>query len=58
MTVAGSVGEFITAGPMLLAVLVAIAAGLVSFLSPCVFRCFPGILPMSPAAPGLMLTTL
>jgi cytochrome c-type biogenesis protein len=44
MTVAGSVGEFITAGPMLLAVLVAIAAGLVSFLSPCCLPLLPGYL--------------
>jgi len=39
-----SVGEFVTSGPLLLAAPVALAAGLVSFLSPCVLPLVPGYL--------------
>ncbi|MQA03882.1 MAG: cytochrome c biogenesis protein CcdA [Streptosporangiales bacterium] len=44
MTVAGGPGDLVAFGPLLLAVPVAIAAGLVSFLSPCCLPLVPGYL--------------
>lgn len=44
MTVAGGPGDLVTFGPMLLAIPVAVAAGLVSFLSPCCLPLVPGYL--------------
>ncbi|MBA3266479.1 MAG: cytochrome c biogenesis protein CcdA [Nocardioidaceae bacterium] len=44
MTLAAGPGELVTYGPLLLAIPVAIAAGLVSFLSPCCLPLLPGYL--------------
>lgn len=44
MILAGDLGELVSYGPLLLAVPVAMAAGLVSFLSPCCLPLVPGYL--------------
>ncbi|MEP6666487.1 MAG: cytochrome c biogenesis protein CcdA [Nocardioidaceae bacterium] len=44
MTVAASPGELVAYGPLLLAIPIAMAAGLVSFLSPCCLPLVPGYL--------------
>ena len=43
MTLAGP-GELVASGPLLLALPIALAAGLVSFLSPCCLPLLPGYL--------------
>lgn len=43
MRLAADPGELVTFGPLMLAIPVAIAAGLVSFLSPCCLPLLPGI---------------
>ena len=44
MSVAASVGDLVTSGPMLLAAPVALAAGALSFFSPCCLPLVPGYL--------------
>ncbi|MFK4547159.1 cytochrome c-type biogenesis protein [Streptomyces tendae] len=44
MTLAAGIGETVTAGPLLLALLLALAAGLLSFFSPCCLPLVPGYL--------------
>lgn len=46
------IGELVYSGPMLLAILVAVTAGLVSFLSPCCLPLVPGFLALTAGTAG------
>lgn len=52
MTVAAAVGETVLAGPLVLALLLALAAGALSFFSPCCLPWSRGTCRTSPGCPA------